>query len=93
MKILLALLALAIAVPAQAQGMCHPYAMMVKSLKDRYGETSLGKGLATDTVIIEIFASPDTFTILATRTDGLACMIAAGKGWEVAIPKNEDTET
>lgn len=80
-------------VPAQAQSICKPYAGFVKMLKDKYGETSQGKGVAGSTYVIEIFTGPETFTILATRTDGHACIIAAGKGWQAVPPKNEDTDT
>ena len=93
MKPLLAILALTLAVPAQAQGMCFPYAQFVKALKDRYGEVSTGKGIAAETVVIEIFASPETFTILATRTDGTSCIVAAGKGWQTYAPKTNEEET
>lgn len=91
-RILLALLGLAIAVPAQAQSMCMPYAAFVKTLKDRFGESSMGKGVAGEIIVIELFASPDTFTILATTTDGRSCIVAGGKGWEVA-PKDTGDET
>ena len=93
MRFLAALLAfMLLSVPAQAQAMCLPYANFVKTLKDKFGEVSTGKGISADIIVIEIFTSPDTFTILATRTDGMACIIAAGRGWE-ATPKSlgEDT--
>ncbi len=83
---------LVIAEMAHAQGMCQPYAAFVKVLKDKFGETSIGKGLAGEVVIIEIFASPETFTILATRVDGHSCIIAAGKGWERVAPKPVEEE-
>jgi hypothetical protein len=83
MRALLALLALTFAVPAQAQSLCGKYADFVKTLSDRYNETSIGKGMSGGgPVVIELFTSAETFTILATVTaTGNSCIIAAGKGW------------
>jgi hypothetical protein len=84
---------MAFAAPASAQSMCFPYAQFVKALKDRYGEVSTGKGIAAETLVIEIFTGPETFTILATRTDGMACIIAAGRGWQNSAAKPNEEET
>lgn len=88
MKPLAALLALALLHGgAQAQTLCMPYQAFVKALKDRYGETSQGKGVAGDVMVIELFTSPETFTVRATTTDGRSCIVAAGKGWSVSPPE------
>lgn len=94
MRILAAILLLSL-LPgaAQAQGMCGNYLEMVKTLKNSFGETSLGKGIQGEVTVIEIFAGDDTFTVIAATTNGRACIIATGKGWEPAYrrPKEQDT--
>ena len=91
--LLLAILALALAVPAQAQGMCGNYTEMIKALKSRYGETSQGKGIQAEQFLIELFSGSETFTVLRTDTRGTSCIIAAGKGWQTYAPKSNEDET
>ncbi len=78
---------------AQAQGMCGNYGEMVKTLIDRYGETSIGQGIQAERFLIEVFTSHDTFTVLRTDSMGQACIIAAGRGWESRAPKPKEQET
>lgn len=96
MKTLIVLVILALggliiwlAVPAQSQSMCGRYADFVKALNDKYRETSISKGMSGNgSVVIELFTSEETFTVLATVTaTGKTCIIAAGKGWVAADPK------
>ncbi len=74
--------------PAHAQSTCGRYDDYVKALFDKYQETSIGKGLSgSGLVVIELFTSEETYTVLATITaTGKTCIIAAGKGWVAAIP-------
>jgi len=91
MKTLVVITLLGLAVPimwiaeASSQSlMCGPYKKFVKALEgSKYGETSIGKGLAGGgTIVIETFVGKETFTVLATAIDtGRTCIIAFGKGW------------
>lgn len=74
---------LALGAPAAAQTACMDRNVVVGRLADRYGETLQGSGIVGGNVLFEVFASDETgtWTILATRTDGQTCMMAAGQEW------------
>jgi hypothetical protein len=82
------LLGLAAATPtAEAQtrpAACADRETVVQRLAERYGETLQSLGLHQDNSVLEVYASDDTgtWTILLTRTDGMACLVAAGQMWE-----------
>lgn len=89
-RILLAAAAvLAATVPPAVAGQCGPREMVVATLADRFGETRRGYGTAGPQALIELYASAatGTFTVTVTRPDGLTCLIAAGEGWEAAVPE------
>ncbi len=91
MRILLALtLAAAAALPAQAQTVnnCADRAKITERLTSGYGEKFAGGGLRNADSIFEVWMSDDsgTWTILMTRPDGTACVMAAGTDWRVALP-------
>lgn len=92
-RALLALLALAAALPtpAAAQGgpRCGERARILEALAQRYGETRRASGLAGEQVLVELFASEatGTWTITATLPSGRMCLIAAGTDFEApALP-------
>lgn len=62
---------------------CAPHKEMVALLSSKYKEAPKGLGLVHGTRVVELFVSgAGTWTILATKLDGKACIIAAGKDWE-----------
>lgn len=68
---------------AFAASVCAEHNSMVKALDEKYRETLSQYGLAGKTNLVEIFISKaGTFTILATRPDGLSCVVATGDNWE-----------
>lgn len=84
---LAAVLAL-MAAPVAAQTNCAPHAAVVERLATGYGEYRQSIGLATDDTVVEMYASLETGTwsIVVTRHDGIACLVASGRGYE---PTNE----
>ena len=68
---------------------CAPRDTWVKNLKERYGERLVEFGLTNDGGLLERFATPNgsTWTLLITSPSGNSCGIAAGEGWEKAVPK------
>jgi hypothetical protein len=83
----LSFLALATANPAQAQFPCGDRADFIKTLADKYKETSKALGIANQTNLVEIFTSAKgTWTIMVTQPTGKACIIAAGSSWEDLPP-------
>jgi hypothetical protein len=63
---------------------CADREQVVARLAEQYGETLQSVGMNNDNAVLEIYASEDTgtWTILVTRPDGVACLIAAGEMWE-----------
>jgi hypothetical protein len=80
-------LGLALATPmaeAQTQTPCADRAQVVSRLEERYGETLQSMGLNQNNTVLEVYASEETgtWTILVSRADGTACLIAAGQMWD-----------
>ncbi|MFT3972297.1 MAG: hypothetical protein QM699_02230 [Amaricoccus sp.] len=74
---------------------CAAHADVVRKLSDRFGETRTSIGLHKDDAVVEVFSSAatGTWTIVVTGTDGMSCLLAAGKGWEQApagMPASSD---
>lgn len=62
---------------------CAPHKQMVALLSSKYKEAPKGLGLVHGTRLVELFVSRNgSWTILATKLDGKACILAAGKDWE-----------
>jgi hypothetical protein len=68
---------------AAAQSVCAPRDQIVQRLAEKYGETRKGYGLQNAKVIVELYASEETgtWTLIATRSDGMSCAMAVGKAW------------
>lgn len=71
--------------PAQAQA-CSKHEDVVEKLKGKFQEKQLGYGLIGDRAIMEIYASEKgSWTIIVTRSNGIACVVAAGSDWEPTV--------
>lgn len=73
--------------PARAQGMiCAGKAEMLAFLLKKYDETPAGGGVLTNGWPTLITAQPSgkTFTYLFIRPDGMACIMATGRGFAIA---------
>jgi hypothetical protein len=85
MPALPAALAAALLLPGTAAAaQCAPRAVVLDRLAAAYGETRRSMGLAGQSALVEVFASDETgtWTIIVTGTNGLACMIAAGRNYQ-----------
>ena len=71
------------ATSAAAQSSCAPRNSVTERLKVTYDETPLGAGLQSGTRIFEVWSNDvtGTWTILLTRADGIACIMATGTNW------------
>jgi hypothetical protein len=69
---------------ANAAPQCGPRDAVLAALADQYGETRRSAGLASDNVLMEVFASDTngTWTITLTRPDGITCLAASGAHFE-----------
>lgn len=72
------------AAEAQGRSVCADRGKIVERLAETFGETLQSLGLNQDNGVVEIYASEatGTWTILLTRPDGLACLLASGQMWE-----------
>lgn len=92
LKIALGLaLALALALPAAAAATpaCAERGDLARFLEREHGEILAGGGIASPAIRFELYARPDgrSWTIVAVRPDGVACMVAAGEHWEPVAPR------
>jgi hypothetical protein len=81
---------LALATPvaeAESRPACADRTLVVQRLADKYGETLKSMGLHQDNRLLEIYASDTTgtWTILVSKPDGQACLLAAGQMWEPQV--------
>ncbi len=69
--------------PAQA-AQCAPRAAVLSALADKYNEARRGIGMAGSVVVMELFSNAETgtWTIIATRPDGISCLVASGTEFE-----------
>lgn len=69
---------------APAATPCAARKDIVAKLAERYGETLQSIGLNRDNGLMEVYASEKTgsWTILLTKPDGVACLVASGGMWE-----------
>jgi len=76
-----------VAAPAYGQS-CALRDTLVTRLQDQFGEGLAAGGLRSDVQVLEIWAAPDTgtWTVLMTRADGIACILASGTNWHQQDP-------
>ena len=71
---------------AAAAMLCGPRKDVAEDLAKNHGEVPISWGLIGNSHLIEVFVSPTgDFTIIVTRPDGLACIMAAGENWQTPI--------
>ncbi len=86
LAILAVILGLQAAFPANAgaeEQLCAQRADLVGQLERKFGEVRHGAGLRGAEAVFEIWASSGSgsWTIIMTRPDGVACIMAAGENW------------
>ncbi len=67
---------------------CTQRSEFVRHLAQTYGEKGVAVGVADNGNVVEFLnsRSGETWTIIMTTPDGIACRIAAGKHWERLSP-------
>ena len=66
-----------------AMSMCGDREQVVSELRQTFSEAPMAVGQVDGNAVVEIFASEEgSWTILATGTDGVSCIISAGEGFE-----------
>lgn len=63
---------------------------VLAQLASKYGERPIGMGVANTSALVEVLTTADgkTWTIIVTRPDGWACLVAFGEGWR-EIPREQ----
>ena len=79
---------------AQAQSACGKRAQVLEWLADTYREKPVAIGVTGTGALVEVVASGAgaTWTILLTSPSGRSCLLAAGEGWRVRPPIEDDPE-
>lgn len=94
MRALLAVALMALTVPAQAQSMCSQRKDLLKAITEKYNEVRVGIGMTGGSAVHELYVSKTgTYTIIVTRPDGMACVVAAGVGWSAVPIEKSGTDT
>lgn len=63
--------------------MCGDREQVVSELRQTFSEAPMAVGQVDGNAVVEIFASEEgSWTILATGTDGVSCILSAGEGFE-----------
>lgn len=83
----IALVCAALTVPmaaAQAGAPCSKRTDVIAELGKKYKEAPVAIGLASNGNLLEVLTSADgaTWTIIQTSPAGIACLVAAGEGWQ-----------
>lgn len=79
---------------ASAATRCAPREAIIKALQDKFQETERAVGIASQTALMEVFASKaGTWTIILSGVDGLACVIASGTSYEEMPPEKGEKAT
>ena len=65
------------------QNQCLPREQAISQLAGEFNERMASQGLVQGgKAIIEVFVSKaGSWTVLATNTDGISCMVASGEAW------------
>lgn len=80
-------LAVLAAPPVHAQQQpCGPEKAVAQALNEGYGEREVQSGVMPNGGRLVIYASEDrsTWSLVAVRGDGMACLVASGVDWEAA---------
>ena len=65
------------------QVQCAKHQQLVGMLSKKYSESPVAMGTVSEERYMQLFISRSgSWTILVTRTDGQACIVAAGQNWE-----------
>jgi hypothetical protein len=74
---------LPVSVASAVEVQCAAHKQMVGLLSKKYREAPLAMGTVNEDRFMQLFVSDGgSWTILVTKSDGQACILAAGKNWE-----------
>ncbi len=69
------------------QTVCGVRESLVERLEVRFKEIFVAYGLTGNGMVVEVYVSAHgSWTLVLTRPDGIACLMAAGQNWEYLPP-------
>lgn len=77
--------AAATAATANGQMLCGEREKVIEKLSRGYQEKPVAMGLTSSGAVIEVLSSGEngqTWTMIATRPDGVSCVMATGESWQ-----------
>ncbi len=79
---------------AQAQQLgplCDARTTVLTTLNGNFAEKPSAMGLAKNGTVVEVLRSEGgSWTIIMTAPNGVSCMLASGKHWQVVVTKADD---
>ncbi len=76
---------------AQAQQtgpLCYARTVVLTELNGKFAEKPSAMGLASNGTVVEFLKSEDdSWTIIMTTPNGVSCLLASGKYWQVVVTK------
>jgi hypothetical protein len=77
----------AVAQPMAAPVPCADRAAIAHQLDAGYAEAPVSLGVQSNGHLLEVFSSPrtGTWSIVSTSPEGVACVVAAGEGWQSLV--------
>ncbi len=69
---------------------CGPRETVATALEQGFGEERVSHGVLDSGALLELWAARDgaTWTLLAVRPDGVACVVATGNSWTMPTPRD-----
>ena len=91
MLLVTALPRMATGAPAATGPPCGRHDVVVAFLAETYDETSVGRGVRSDGLMVELLVAPQgSWTIIVTHPMGMSCLASDGDDWEtIASPRHE----
>ena len=71
---------------------CNWRAEVIAHLAKKYGEQPVASGVTSSGGLVELLTSPGgaTWTIIVSTPNGTACLVGAGEGWRLVLPREEE---
>jgi hypothetical protein len=68
---------------AEAAKVCGPRERIISELGGRFNESRKSLGLSGTAAVVELYVSVEgSWSLVATNTKGIACLIATGEAWQ-----------
>ena len=93
MKKIALVLALTLAAStAMAETVCGERDKFIDHLSDNFQEAPAAIGLASNGSVLEVLTSDEsgTWTIIVTKPNGHACVVASGEAWQTVTPAERE---